>query len=68
MKDVLIFLCGFLCCFLTISIVAGISYRGAVILGRGIGLCEGVLLASKLLFKKCAADKRSHGQQSGQSA
>ena len=55
MKEILIFLCGSVFSFVTITIITGISYSAAVTLGKGIGMCSGVLLASKIFMKNRAA-------------
>ena len=46
-----IFFCGVLVCFLVISFIVGISYNLAFILGRGVGMCAGVLMASNIFYK-----------------
>ena len=59
MKDLIIFLLGVLTCFLTLTTVVGISYSSAVILGRGLGMCSGVLLAAKIFIKNRASEENN---------
>ena len=55
MNSLAMFLLGVLFCFLTITTIVGISYSAAVVLGRGLGMCQGVLLVTKIFFKNRAA-------------
>ena len=55
MNNLAMFFLGALSCFLIISTIVGISYSSAVLLGKGIGMCSGVLLDSKIFMKNRAA-------------
>ena len=52
--NALYFVIGFVVCFLTISCTVGIAYSAAVMLGRGLGMIEGVQIAVKVFFRSRA--------------
>ena len=54
MQGAIMFLIGVLFCFVTMSILAGVSYSTAFNLGRAAGMCQGTLIAAKWLCKKRA--------------
>lgn len=51
------FILGAIFSFLALTILFGVSYSAAVALGRGVGMCEGVLMASKIFYRTRHSDK-----------